>query len=173
MAKGEFFLKNMPRGSGLRGMASFYPGADVGAIEVFSALLNISSELLSAINSSLSRHGTSQARFRLLLMLRLAGERGLHPSELAETLRVERASVTGLVDGIEREGLARRVASEEDRRSVTVLLTPKGRRFIDSLAPLRLRKVAELMCCLSAAEQKTLVKLLDRLNANMPAFRKI
>ena len=173
MAHKKFLLKNLPRGSGLDVLSSIYPQTDASAMEVFSALLGTSAELLSAINSSLARHGVSQARFRLLLRLRQAGPRGLHPHELAENLRIERASVTGLVDGIEREGLAKRLPFEGDRRSIMVTLTAKGKRFTDSLAPERLRRVAELMSCLSEAERKTLTGLLDRINSNMPAYRKI
>ena len=173
MAPNKFLLKNLPRGSGFDGLAAVYPETDISAMEVFSALLGISAEFLSAINSSLARHGTSQARFRLLLRLRRAGRRGLHPRELAENLGIGRASVTGLVDGIEREGLAKRLPFEGDRRSIMILLTPKGTRFIDSLAPGRLRRIAELMSCLSATERKTLTSLLDRINSNIPAFRKI
>ncbi len=160
MRQKKFLLKNLPRGSGLDGLAAIYPGTDTSAMEVFGALLGASAELLSAINSSLARRGVSQARFRLLLRLRRAGPRGLHPRELAENLRIERASVTGLVDGIERSGLAKRLPFEGDRRSIMVTLTPKGIRFIDSLAPERLRRVAELMSCLSEAERYTLTGFL-------------
>lgn len=173
MAQNKFLLKNLPRGAGLDGLADIYPEADTSAMEVFSALLGTSAEILSSINSALARYGASQARFRLLLRLRRAGPRGLHPRELAENLKIERASVTGLVDGIEREGLARRLPCKDDRRSIMVVLTPKGTRFIDSLAPDRLKRVAQLMSCLSGTERHTLTNLLDRIGGNMPAFRKI
>ena len=173
MPKKKFLLKNMPRGPGLDALAAVYPETDVSAMEVFGALMGASAELLSAVNFTLARHGLSQARFRLLLRLRQAGRRGLHPRELAEKLGIERASVTSLLDGIERKGLAKRQPFEGDRRSIMVALTPKGIHFIDSLAPVRLRKIAELMSCLSVAERKTLVSLLDRIQSNIPAFRKI
>ncbi len=173
MAQHKFLLKNMPRGAGLAGYAAIYPETDTSAMEVFSALLGTSAELLSAINSALAKKGTSQARFRLLLQLRRAGPGGLHPSGLAENLGINRASVTSLVDGIEREGLAKRLACEGDRRAIMVALTPKGARFIDSIAPGRLRRVSELMRCLSEAERKTLAGFLDKIISNLPAFKKI
>jgi len=173
MPQKKFLLKNMPRGSVLDSLAAIYPEADPASLEVFGALLGTSAEMLSAINSAMVRHGVSQARFRLLLSLRRAGPDGLHPRELAKKLGIMRASVTGLVDGIEREGLARRLPFYGDRRSIMVALTPKGTRLIDSLAPGRLKRVAELMSCLSKAEKAALMGFLDRINANMPAFRKI
>ena len=173
MAQQKFLLKNLPRGSGLDGLAAIYPETDTSSMEVFSALLGTSAELLSAINSSLARHGVSQARFRLLLRLRRAGRRGLHPRELAENLGIGRASVTGLVDGIERAGLAKRMPFDGDRRSIMVALTPKGTRFTDSIAPGRLSRVAQLMSCLSVVERRTLTGLLDRVKVNMSAYKKI
>ncbi len=173
MARHKFLLKNLPRGPGLAGLAALYPETDIPALEVFSALLGTSAELLCAINASLDRQGASQARFRLLLSLRRAGRNGLHPRELAENLGINRASVTSLVDGIEREGLAKRLPFKGDRRSIMVALTPKGERFIDSIAPGRLRRLAELMSCLSKREKQALAALLDKINGNMHAFRKI
>ena len=172
MPQKKFLLKNMARGPGLKGLAAIYPETDTSAMEVFSTLMGVSAELISAIKSALARHGITQARFRLLLSLRRAGRRGLHPRELAENLRIERASVTSLLDGIERKGLAKRQPFEGDRRSIMVALTPKGIHFIDSLAPVRLRRIAKLMSCLSVRERKRLVRFLDRINSNIPAFGK-
>lgn len=173
MDTSKFLLKNMPRGSRLDSLAAVYPQTDLKAMEVFGALLELSSDILSAVNSGLARHGVSQARFRMLLHLRRAGKRGLHPAELATALGVERATVTGLVDGAEKAGLARRLPCAEDRRSINVALTAKGERTIDALAPARLAKVSGLMSGLSAAEKKELGRLLEKVKAELPDFAKI
>lgn len=173
MDRKHFLLKNLPRGNSLDGLARVYPQTDLKAIEVFSALIGLSGEILCAVNSALARSGVSQARFRTLLHLRRAGKGGLHPMNLAKALGVGRATVTGLVDGIEQAGLARRLPCADDRRSIMVALTAKGEKLIDSLAPDRLKRVSELMGGLSGAEKKEFTRLLDKVNANLPAFRKI
>ena len=173
MDRKHFLLKNLPRGNKLDGLAKAYPQADLKAVEVFSALIGLSSEILCAINSVLARSKVSQARFRLLLHLRRSGKNGSHPMNLAKALGVGRATVTGLVDGIEQAGLARRLPCDEDRRSIMVALTPKGEKLIDSLAPDRLKRVSALMGGLSGPEKKEFTRLLDKVSANMPAFRKI
>ena len=173
MAQKEFLLKNLPRGKRLNSLAAAYPQADIEAMEVLSALLGTAADVLSAINSGLAKFGVSQARFRTLLHLRRAGKAGVHPIDLAAALGVGKATVTGLVDGIEKAGLARRLPCAEDRRSIMVALTPKGTRLIDSLAPCRLKRVSELMNGLSAYEKLELTRLLDKVNAGLPAFRKI
>jgi DNA-binding MarR family transcriptional regulator len=173
MEKNKFLLKNMPRGSRLAGLADVYPQADLVSLEVFGALLEVSSEILSAINAALAKEEMSQARFRLLLHLRRSGGAGMHPMELAKALGVGRATVTGLVDGVEKAGLARRQACDLDRRAVMVALTRKGERLIDTLAPERLSRISALMGGLSRAEKGRLMSALDKIEAGLPAFRKI
>ena len=47
-------------------------------------------------------------------------------SNIATRLKTSTAAVTGLVDKLEKRGLAARVHSAEDRRKVEVQLTPAG-----------------------------------------------
>ena len=47
-------------------------------------------------------------------------------SELSERIRAQNSTVTGIIDRMEREGLAVRARSTEDRRVVFIRLTPKG-----------------------------------------------
>ena len=82
--------------------------------------------------------------------------------QLAETLACDASNVTGLVDRLESRGLIRRRASEQDRRVKVLELTPTGARLrtllIDRMTapPATLRR-------LSAAEQRSLVRILARL----------
>jgi DNA-binding MarR family transcriptional regulator len=54
---------------------------------------------------------------------------GLPPGRLAELGAVTPASATGMLDGLEAAGLVERTRAGADRRSVTVRLTPAGRRL--------------------------------------------
>ncbi|GAA0425267.1 MarR family transcriptional regulator [Acrocarpospora corrugata] len=67
------------------------------------------------------------------LLVRLGGaETGISIGELARAAGVSSRNVTGLVDTLERDGLARRVPDPEDRRSVRAEITPAGRAWIDA-----------------------------------------
>lgn len=59
-----------------------------------------------------------------LLCLLTDGPVGM--AELARVLHLEKSSLTGLVDRVERRGLARRVPDESDRRACRVELTRPG-----------------------------------------------
>jgi DNA-binding MarR family transcriptional regulator len=50
--------------------------------------------------------------------------------EIAETARLSPASVTGMLDDLERDGIVTRVRSDTDRRRVLVTLTDEGRTLL-------------------------------------------
>src|SRR4051794_8427080 len=59
--------------------------------------------------------------------------------ELAEHLTVAVNSMTSIVDGLERKGLARRQRSAEDRRVIRVELTEEGQVMYRSVADVNRR----------------------------------
>lgn len=69
--------------------------------------------------------GLSIAKHSALSQLSEAG-RPLTLSELAERLSCVRSNITQLVDRLEADGLVRRVADPDDRRSVRAELTELG-----------------------------------------------
>jgi DNA-binding MarR family transcriptional regulator len=75
---------------------------------------------------------------------------------LAAIEHVSAPAITKTVSALERQGLARRERSEQDRRVVTVRATAKGRALLERGRAARVRTVAELMAGLSDAEVRTL-----------------
>jgi DNA-binding MarR family transcriptional regulator len=62
----------------------------------------------------------------IALVVLLEAKGGLAANEVATRCGVTRATMTSLIDGLERDGLARRTADGQDRRSVNIQLTEKG-----------------------------------------------
>ncbi|EKF40547.1 MarR family transcriptional regulator [Nitratireductor indicus C115] len=121
--------------------------------------------LASAIDGDcaarLGVHGLSEGKFVLLFLLEQAdGE--LSPHELAERAGVTRATVTGLLDGLERAGLVRRCAHESDRRKLIVQLTPKGRQLAKALTLEHSRWIGTLFSDFTSEERALLRRLLGR-----------
>ena len=56
-------------------------------------------------------------------------EEGLTQVELAERMRVEKASLTGVLSSLEAKGLIARVRNLQDRRKINLRLTAAGRRM--------------------------------------------
>ncbi|TDD68834.1 MarR family transcriptional regulator [Actinomadura darangshiensis] len=76
----------------------------------------------------IERHGISPAGFFLLRLLIV--EDGLRPGEVAKHLLVTPATVTSVVDTLERNGHVRRERSYRDRRGVMLRITDSGRRLL-------------------------------------------
>jgi DNA-binding MarR family transcriptional regulator len=86
---------------------------------------------------------------------------------LAERLTVTRGTVTVTVDRLEKSGYAKRSNIEEDRRAYIIELTPEGHKAFEEHHKHHLRLTEELVTLLSDAETETLLRILQRLNAEL------
>ena len=104
---------------------------DLPAFEA-SAAVRTASHAVERLRSHGSE-GRGVSAGALDLLIRLAtSERGISIGELARAAGVSSRNVTGLVDTLERDGLARRVSAPGDRRSVLAEITPAGRAWIEN-----------------------------------------
>jgi DNA-binding MarR family transcriptional regulator len=91
--------------------------------------------LQRAVGRILSRHGVTLPQWMALRVLLRAGEEGVSFTTLSRCLMLSKAPLTGIMDRLEREGLARRVPSKTDRRVVRAVITEAGRRRIETVKP--------------------------------------
>jgi len=154
----------------LESIAARYPEFEMSAQECFLALLSVAGHVMEAIELQLSRHKTSQGRIRILLELQQTSSQALAAGELAARLKVTPATVTGLLDGLERAGQVRRKRCREDRRSVAVRLTARGTRVLSKVMPERFLRNSRLMAKLSEVDRRALVRLLGRVGRGLEEF---
>jgi len=84
-------------------------------------------------------------------------------SELSEQVKLARATITGIVDRLERAGLVERRRDLKDRRRVQVRLTPAGREHLGR-APLPLQeRFSRRIAALPAEEQRSLLQGLEHI----------
>src|SRR3954453_9650824 len=102
----------------------------------------------------------SQGKFTVLMLLNRNPEQGVNPSELAERAGVTRATMTGLLEGLEREKLISRQGDRVDRRRAVVRLTPTAQTVLDSILPDYFRQLHHLMADLSEGDKEHLTELL-------------
>lgn len=167
-----FHLRDLPKYETIRQRASRYPQIDPRAVELCLMLMRVGSDVLDGFESYLARHGLSQGKFTLLMLLNREPDKGVSPSALAERGGVSRATITGLLRGLEREGLIRRLAHDDDGRRATVVLTTLGRERLDALLPDYYRRLADLMKSLDESEKATLVELLEKVQRGLPSLGK-
>jgi DNA-binding MarR family transcriptional regulator len=162
-------LKNLPRYECLLEASKEFPDLDPSATEVFLHLLRTGDEAFRVVETHLASHQVTQGGFGVLMALwgrcrgNQEGRDALSPAALAEHTGVTRATMTGLVDTLERDGLVRRTPDLADRRMMSVELTSDGEQLLERILPEHFRQMAWLMAPLSETERKTFVGLLSKL----------
>ena len=178
-------LKDLPRYECLLEAAKDFPDLDPSAAEAFLHLLRTGDEAFGATDRNLSDHNISHGRFGVLMLLwrgtqpraaKLLGADSCDcgprtPAELADAAGVTRATMTGLVDTLERDGYVKREPDPTDRRTISVRLTAKGERFLNDFLPGHFKVITELMASLNESERKTLVRLLGKIQQQASAIR--
>lgn len=76
---------------------------------------------------------TTLPRFDLMAALDRRSD-GMVMSELSKSLMVSSGNVTSVVDRLIEDGFVTRTTDENDRRSIIVKLTPKGRKDFEHMA---------------------------------------
>jgi len=107
-------------------------------------------------------HATTLPRFDVLAALYRRRD-GVMMSELSRMLLVSNGNATAVVDRLEADGLVRRKASDADRRSVFVALTPRGLKQFETLAAEHESEIDQLFSALSASDVETLTAILKRI----------
>lgn len=163
-------LRDLPSTEILGKFAERYADADVTAISSFLYLLRVATDLSLALDTCLSKHDLLQGRWWVLILLMREESLTSTPSILAEKVGVTRATMTGLLDGLEQNGLVTRVFAKEDRRSVNIQLTNAGQAKLDVVMPDYYRRLKQCMQGLSEEKRTQLQQLLGLINMGIPAL---
>ncbi len=110
----------------------------------------------------LAPYQLSESKFVILFLLHHEAA-GLAPHLLAARAGITRATLTGLLDGLERDGFITREHSQTDRRSLLITLTGKGKETAANLTTEHTAWIASLMAPLNAQEQQILSGLLAKI----------
>jgi DNA-binding MarR family transcriptional regulator len=139
--------------------------------QVVDAVLRASRVLVAVAAQSLAAvdHDVTLPQYRTLVVLASRGPQ--RPSALAETLGVHPSTVTRMCDRLVSKRLVHRGESPENRREVSIRLTPRGRRLVDEVTTHRRREIATIAARVPARERAATVRALHALGdaADEPA----
>lgn len=130
------------------------------------ALVRTGDRLLAGIDQALRHHRLSRAGREALAVLDGAGQ-PLSPTAIAERLIVTTASVTSLLDTLERRGLVERRPDPTDRRRLLIVLTQDGKAIVDQFLPEVVALQTAALATLTEAQRRQLVELLATVGANL------
>ena len=136
------------------------PAAVIAMLGIKQAAENIQSSIMDVLTRE---YRLSEGKFCTLIVLHQNLE-GIAPSMLASKVGVTKATVSVMLQRMEREELVHIRSDEQDGRGKIVMLTEKGRRFMDDILPAHYLRVTELMGKLTEEEQGELGRLLKKLS---------
>jgi DNA-binding MarR family transcriptional regulator len=171
MFRTMLLLKELPTSTSLQKFVARYPETDVRAISDFVNLLRAASDISTALDQLLAQHHLLQGRWWVLVLLLREDSLTSTPSALAEKAGVTKATMTGFIDGLEREGLVQRLLHEDDRRKMQIRLTALGQQKLDGVMPDYCAKVKALMSVLTLEQRDSLLDMTKQLSANLAVMK--
>ena len=117
--------------------------------------------LFSCFRSGLEPYGITPQQFALMAFL--WRQDGLSQADLSEKTEVDRTTLSGLIDRLQKLQLVERCRHPADRRIWLVRLTPAGRALEEKLVPVALQVRERLTANLEDSDYRTLCELLKKL----------
>lgn len=141
------------------------PEINPAAVMAMLSIKTVSEEIQQSILDVIQQqHQLSEGKFCTLIVLHQQGGQGIAPSVLAEKVGVTRATISNMLQRMERDKLVTIRPAESDGRAKVVCLTEEGTRLMEEILPPHYLRVSKLMEKLSTAEQKQLIMLLEKLS---------
>ena len=145
-----------------RGVAK-HESPDRSVEQVADRLHSAAIHLLRRVRKQDTAMGEGPARMSALSVLVFGGSMSL--GQLASTEQVRPPTMTRIVTGLEKNGLAERVSDSADARRVQIRATPKGVRLMQRGRKARIEYLARQLAMLTKDELSTMgeaVEVLQR-----------
>jgi DNA-binding MarR family transcriptional regulator len=146
-------------------------GPDLPALDVVFALRMTAQQVDNAITEWMADTAGTPARFQILGRLWASGAGGVPHKEIVNALEVTRATVSGLMASLERDGLVKSSVHRDDRRNLVATVTSRGRAIFEKAIDTNLASLRAAFATLSADELETLMSLLQRTRQGFIAVR--
>jgi DNA-binding MarR family transcriptional regulator len=142
------------------------PDLDTSGLEVLWRISFLHKDLKRSIDKRLAKVELPNWAFDVLASLRRQGvPYTMSPSELCEAAMLTSGAMTNRLDRLEDGGLVERHPDPDDRRSLAVQLTEKGKARIDEALKIRFEHANKVLSSLGESERGQLVDLLRKLIA--------
>ena len=169
--RSDLSLRDTPALVILREHPELFAGMDHAALKAAQDLLRVAKRMLGAFGDEFARHGLSPGRYSVLMALYAEGS-PMAPSEIAADVGVTRATMTGLIDGLMRDGLVSHAPGDEsDRRRKAIGLSAKGCTLLGELMPEIFGRMCALVAPLSPDERVLMQRLLNKVETGLENSR--
>ncbi len=140
------------------------PEINPAAVIAMLGIKTAADEIQQAIIDVLQReYHLSEGKFCALIVLHQHGYDGVAPSVLAAKVGVTRATISNMLQRLERDGLIEVRPDKEDGRGKLAVMTMAGCSFMEEVLPAHYLRVTKLMEKITEDEQKELIRLLHKM----------
>ena len=137
------------------------------SVRLWLRMLSCTNRIEGVVRQKLQANfDTTLPRFDLMAQLERAPQ-GLKMSELSQRMMVTGGNVTGITDGLEKEGLVVREVDPSDRRVFRVKLTPEGQKQFRRMAAEHEQWIIALFDGMSMKHKNQLAELLGDLKRHV------
>ena len=136
--------------------------------QILEAVIYLMTETRRITKELARRANLTGPQLTVIKILEQIGDLSL--SELSDKLRAQNSTVTGIIDRMEREGLAQRVRSTEDRRVVRIRLTEKGAKLAQEIPVEPMVILRNALASLTVSESKELLRIFTKVAKRIRAI---
>lgn len=140
-----------------------YPDGDTTCTEAYASLVRTGDALLGELDRRIRlTFGVPQPAATALAVIDGASA-PLTPSQVSERVLIPSATMTAMLDLLERRGWIHRIPNPDDRRSVLIEITPDGRATADQMLPGIRALERSVLSALTPDERACLLNLLGKI----------
>ena len=144
-------------------MGTHYKGTveEERALDVYLKVSRAAESVANRINRNLATVNLTISQFGVLEALYHLGS--MHQVDLAGKILKSTGNMTLVIDNLVKRGLVERRRDENDRRYITVHLTPAGLALIENYFPSHVQAIVDELQVLTAEEQEQFASLCKKL----------
>ncbi len=152
-------------------LAQRFPQTNLNSLFAFIMIRKLSTDLDVVLDAYFAKYNLSVGRFTLLNILSFM-EDGLMPSELANKVGVTQATISGLINSLEKASLVSRETHKKDGRAFVIKLTPSGSEVVQKICPEYFGRIDKIMGAFSDVEKSSLRDLTQKLTERLSLINK-
>lgn len=135
---------------------------------IYSNLIrSISQKSMVASNQAMKDLKINQQQARVIAYIAENQDKGLIQKDLAEVFHRRGASITSMLQGLERNGYIERRIPKDNERQKKLYILPKGLSIVQQINQIFDRSESNLISSLTENERVELLRILEKIDQNL------
>jgi DNA-binding MarR family transcriptional regulator len=135
--------------------------------DIFESIAGLNHQIRTRHKQVIRHSGYPLVGMEFKALMYIARTPGATQKDLVQRSGRDKAQIARIMAGLKNQGLIEATPDENDRRSSRLSLTAEGEKLYGVFRELNREIATEAVTGLSAAECRTLLALLDRMNGNL------